>query len=301
MPPGRGYGGGCALATLGRDARKCREDAPARLNGAAQAARNLGGPAGAAAMRDRHFEDAQSGARGPHLHFNVPPIAVFPHREAHQRVAADRPERAHIGVADAVEQPHRPPDDPAGEELMGGHAAPLPLPTAARADHKIIAALGDRLDEKRDQLGAVAAVAIEKNDDVAIRGGLSAGPAGAPVATFAQADDLRTLRPRALDGAVGTAAISDNDVVDNFPRHGGKHAPDRVLFIERRNHERNSRAWHWSEAPAQPATGACSRRLVAQQCAAECLITRPVPDLTKALLGRVAQGEAVIAAHREGG
>src|ERR1051325_9981644 len=287
MPPGRGYGGGCALATLGRDAREGGEDAPARLSGAAQAARDLGGPAGAAAMRDRHFEDAQSGARRPHLHFKVPPISVFAHREAHKRVATDRPEWAHIGVVDAVEQPHRPPDDPAGQELMRGHAARLPLPAAARPDHEIIAAVGDRLDEKRDQLGAVAAVAIEKNDNVAIRGGLSAGPACTPVAAFAQADDLRTRRSRALGSAIGTAAISDNDVVDHFSWHGGKDTSDRVLFIECRNDERNSRAWHWSEAPAQPATGTSDWRLVAQQRAAECLITRSIPDLTKALLGRV--------------
>ena len=215
-------------------------------------------------MRDRHFKDAQPGARRPHLHFEIPAIGVFAHREAHQRVAADRPKRAHIGVMDAVEQPHRPTHKPAGKELVSGHAAPLPLATAARADHKIVAAIGDRLDETPDQLGAVAAIAIEENDDVAILGGISARPAGAAVAALAQADNAGARRSRILGGAIGATAINDDDVVDNRSRHGGNHAPNRFLFIEGRDDERNKRPCHCSEAPAQPATGTSGRRLVAQ-------------------------------------
>ena len=70
-------------------------------------------------------------------------------------------------------------------------------------------------------------------------------------------------------------------------RHGGEHAADRLLFVEGRDDQRDPRPRHRSQAPAQPATGAGGRRLVAQQGAAECLVARPVPDLPQALLGRV--------------
>src|ERR1700728_4660174 len=54
-----------------------------------------------------------------------------------------------------------------------------------------------------------------------------------------------------------------------------------------------------SEAPAQPTTGAGGGRLRAQQGSPEFLVLFAVPDLTHGLLGGVAQGEAVVAAHGE--
>src|SRR5204863_6838436 len=64
----------------------------------------------------------------------------------------------------------------------------------------------------------------------------------------------------------------------------------------------SSRAkWARSQAPAQAATAARGRRLVTQQRGAEMPIALAVPDLAQALLGPVAQGETVIAAHRERG
>src|SRR5215469_15315563 len=53
------------------------------------------------------------------------------------------------------------------------------------------------------------------------------------------------------------------------------------------------------EAPAQTAAGACRRWRVAQQRRAKILVARPVPDFPQALLGRVAQSEAVVTAHRK--
>ena len=95
---------------------------------------------------------------------------------------------------------------------MGGHAAALALAAGARADHEIGATLGDRRDEKRDQLRAVAAVAIEKHQDVAIGGGLGAGPAGPAVAALALADDRGAGGAGARDGAVAAAAVDDDDL-----------------------------------------------------------------------------------------
>src|SRR5258707_6602507 len=54
-----------------------------------------------------------------------------------------------------------------------------------------------------------------------------------------------------------------------------------------------------SQAPAQTAAGAGGRRPVAQQRGAEMVVPLGVPDLAEALVRRVAEGEAVITAHRE--
>ncbi len=74
----------------------------ASAHGAAERARDLGGAAAAAAIWHRHFENAQAGARRPHLHFDVPAIGHLAHVEAFEAVAADGAIGAHIGVAHAV-------------------------------------------------------------------------------------------------------------------------------------------------------------------------------------------------------
>src|SRR5260221_13824460 len=56
-----------------------------------------------------------------------------------------------------------------------------------------------------------------------------------------------------------------------------------------------------SEAPTQSTARAGGRRPVAQQRAPEVLVALAVPNLAQALLRRIAQREAVVAAHREGG
>ncbi len=82
-----------------------------RLDAAAEISRDLGGAAAAAAIGDRNFENAQAGAGGAHLHLDVPAIGHLAHAEREQRIAADRPERAHVGVAHAVEHPHAEPGE----------------------------------------------------------------------------------------------------------------------------------------------------------------------------------------------
>src|ERR1700720_1708690 len=149
-------------------------------------------------MRDRQFEYAQPGAGRPHLHLEVPAVGLVSHAQAHQHIAPDRPEWAHIGVTHAIKQAQRRADHSPGEKLVSGHAARLSFAADARADYEIAEALGDRLDKARDQLGAITAVAIEKHDDVAILGSLGAGPTGPAIAALAQAHDSGAGRSRAL-------------------------------------------------------------------------------------------------------
>src|SRR5258708_24823396 len=54
------------------------------------------------------------------------------------------------------------------------------------------------------------------------------------------------------------------------------------------------------DAPAQSAARAGGRRPFAQQRATEVLVALAIPNLTQALLCRIAQRKAVVAAHREG-
>jgi hypothetical protein len=53
--------------------------------------------------------------------------------------------------------------------LLKIHAARFALPPGARADHEIVCAGHDGIDELIHELRAIAAIAVEKNDDVAFR------------------------------------------------------------------------------------------------------------------------------------
>src|SRR5438132_116463 len=140
-------------------------------------------------MGDRQLDDAQASPRRAHLHLQVPAIARLTHAELDQRVAPYRAKRSHIGIADAIQQAQRPADRIPGEDLVGAHAVRLAGAAGTRTDHEIGAALGDRRDQFGDQLRAIAAVAVEEDDDVAFPGRLGAGPAGPAVAAAAFADD----------------------------------------------------------------------------------------------------------------
>ena len=72
----------------------------------------------AAAIGDRQFDDAKARARHPHLHFQIPAIGHFAHAERQQGVAADGAERAHVGIAYAVEEFRQPAGQKPGEKLM---------------------------------------------------------------------------------------------------------------------------------------------------------------------------------------
>ena len=161
-------------------------------------ARDLGGAAAAAAIGHRNFEDAQAGAGGAHLHLDVPAIGHLAHAEREQRVAADRAERAHVGVAHAVEQPHAEPGEKARRELVPRHAAGLARAAQPRADDEVASAGADRRDERGDARGIVGAVAVHEDENVGVVRRHRGGEAGAAIA----AADVEHLgagvpRPRA--------------------------------------------------------------------------------------------------------
>src|SRR5437660_686536 len=101
--------------------------------------------------------------------------------------------------------------------LVRAHAAGFAGAARARADDEIGAAGDNRLAETRDLLGAIAAVAVEKGDDVTILCRLDPGSAGAAIAATG-GDDASAGTARSRHRVVGAAAVDDNDVVDRACR-----------------------------------------------------------------------------------
>ena len=54
-------------------------------------------------MIHRDFEDAQPGARGLHLHLQIPAVSFLAHIKFCERITSDGAERAHVCVTNAVE------------------------------------------------------------------------------------------------------------------------------------------------------------------------------------------------------
>jgi hypothetical protein len=79
---------------------------------------HFGAASSAAPVRQRHLQVAQTRPRGLHLHLDDPAVSHRLHHEALDDVPADRPKRAHVAVAHAVQCADAEPSDPAGKDLM---------------------------------------------------------------------------------------------------------------------------------------------------------------------------------------
>src|SRR5438445_1340984 len=124
---------------------------------------------GAPSAIDWHLKDSQTCARSSHLHFKRPAIGLFAHPQTLQRITANGSERAHVGRAHAIEQAKKEPYHVAGKDLVPVHASALTLSARARRNHEIMRLFDYRLDQPIHHFGIVAAIAVEKDDDFAIR------------------------------------------------------------------------------------------------------------------------------------
>jgi len=149
------------------------------------AAGDLRGPAGAAMIGNRDLEDAQAGARRAHLHLDVPAIGHLVHAETEQKLAPNGAERAHVGVANAVEQAHPKAGQQSGGDLCRPIAAGLARPAQARRDHEVEFAGPDRSHQGADARRIVGAVAVHENHDLGVARGLRPGQAGPAIAAAA--------------------------------------------------------------------------------------------------------------------
>jgi hypothetical protein len=191
-------------------------------------------PAEAAAIADRHFQDAQARTRRSHLHFQIPTVGELAHAELQQRVAADGSKRAHVGIAHAVKQPGQNAGDAAGGKLVPGHAAWLAHAAGARGDDEVVRAGADRRDQCRDGGRIVGAVAVHEHNDVASLRRLRAFEAGQAIAA-ADRDYLGARATCFLRSAVAAAAVGYDDAADDVTRDLGDHGLDRFRFVERGN------------------------------------------------------------------
>ena len=167
---------------LGRDPHEGRDNACARANAAGQASRHLRVAAAAATIIDRNLQDAQPRAGGAHLHLDIPAVAQLAHAKREQGIAPDRAKRAHVGVANAIKEPHAPAGQAPGRELVPGDAAGLALAARARSDDEIAMPGADRLDQPGDRLRIVGAVAVHEHHDIGVLGRHGRCQAGAAVA-----------------------------------------------------------------------------------------------------------------------
>ena len=154
-------------------------------------------------------------------------------------VAADGAERAHIGIAHAVEQLGQPAGDEPGDNLVRRHAARLALAARARGDDEIASAGANRRDHRRDGGRIVGAVAVHEDDDIGAGGGLRAGEAGKAIAA-ADRNHLGARGARAFRRAVARSAVRHDDAADDVARQFGDDRADRLRFVEGRNDDRHA-------------------------------------------------------------
>ncbi len=195
-------------------------------------------------MANRELQDPQSGARGPHLHFQIPAVGFFPHAEPFQHIAADRPQRAHVRIVHAVERAHEEAGDTAGDELVHAHAALLAHAPGAGADDEILLAGEDRSDQPGNFGGIVAAVAVDEGHHRALRR-TNPGDARRTVTRPRLDDDARAGGPGPGGGLVGAAAVDHNDFADDVARDRAHHIADRVRLVEHRNDQRYAGVRVW--------------------------------------------------------
>src|SRR6185312_14635609 len=164
------------------DPRESEAEAQRRLDRARNAPRDLGCAAEPPTISDGYLKDPQARTGGAHLHFEIPAIGHFAHAEPVERSAPDRAKGAHVGISNAVKKPGQRTRRVSRRDLQRIHAAGLTFAPGSRADHKIMGARKNWSEQFRHEFGPVAAVAIEKDDDVRVARRLGAGGAGAAVA-----------------------------------------------------------------------------------------------------------------------
>jgi hypothetical protein len=120
--------------------------------------------------------------------------------------------------------------------LRDGQAARLALATQSRAVDKNRAALRDWADEVRDELGPVAAVAVEEQDDCGPRVRRRyAAPDGSAVAPARLDHHAGAGGLRPFGRAVARAAIHHDHLRDAPAEDVAHDGADRVLLVEAGN------------------------------------------------------------------
>ena len=195
---------------------------------------------------DRHLHDAQPRARGLHLHLDGPAVVAVAHVEPPQRLGRDGAEGAEVGGPRAGQQVHQLDREPRAEDRVPGLRARGAVPEAARADHEVGPTFEDRRDDVRQLAGLVAPVPVQEHDHVRRPGCGDPGETRLAVAPPRLRHDRGAGRARDLGRPVARAVVHDDDLVDGGG-DGAYDIADRLLLVERGNHDHDARGGH--EAP----------------------------------------------------
>src|SRR5947207_15099966 len=114
-----------------------------------------------------YFENTQAVARGFHLHLQIPAVGLLAHVDLFERITTNSTKWRHVRITNPVEQSQNQSGDSSGKELLEIHAARFALSAGSRADHEIVRPPCHGFDKLIHECGRVAAVAIEKNHNVA--------------------------------------------------------------------------------------------------------------------------------------
>jgi hypothetical protein len=227
----------------GGNAEKRPPDPHRRRYRTGHVAGNLGDAARPPAVIDRDLEDTQAGTRRLHLHLQVPTVGLLPHIEASETIPADGAKRAHVRVANAVDEPTEQPRQATCQSLLRRQASLFRFPANARADDEVVGTVGNRREQCRDESGAVAAVAVQKDDHVAIGTGRSdTGPAGPAITSARLGYDARAGGGCARRGTIGAAVVNDDDFIDRLRTHLTHDVADRIFLVQRRDDDRNGQS-----------------------------------------------------------
>jgi hypothetical protein len=112
------------------------------------------------------------------------------------------PERRHVGESHSVGELQQPAGEPPRHDLLPRQAARLAVAAHAGADHEIDAIGGEWAHQIGHERRNVAAVAIEKTDDLSAHSSEASG-AGTAITPARFGYDTRARRGRFLRGAIG--------------------------------------------------------------------------------------------------
>jgi len=127
-----------------------------------------------------------------------------------------------------------------GHDLLRRQAAALTRATRARAENEDGLPRGDRRDQVGDEFGRIAAVAIEKDENVGVLSyGGNARLDGAPVTASRLDNDTGTGRGCLANRAVPRAAVHDNDLAHVLRQHGAHDRCNGRFLVEAWNDRRH--------------------------------------------------------------
>src|ERR1700720_442974 len=133
----------------------------------------------------RDFQNAQAVARGFHLHLQIPAVGLLAHVEPFERITTNGTKWGHVRITNPVEQSQNQSGESSGKDLLEIHSARFASSSGSRADPEIVRPACHGFDELIHERGRVAAVAIEKNHNVAF-GRKRTNPGGASASVSAR-------------------------------------------------------------------------------------------------------------------